>query len=114
MVDDELERSEIEAALETRRELGHRYDAELVDGFAERIERSVQAQVGNELARHARAEAVRSAAGQRQLALGIVSLIACIPLSIVLGLNDALPALLVVLLAIVSVNYAHAWLSRRA
>jgi len=33
MADPEFERTEIEAALEARRELGLRYDAELVDGF---------------------------------------------------------------------------------
>ncbi len=35
--EDELGHGDIEAALATRRELGARYDAELVDGFAERI-----------------------------------------------------------------------------
>jgi len=42
---DDLGHGDIEAALATRRELGARYDAELVDGFAERIERAVEAWV---------------------------------------------------------------------
>ena len=36
---DDLERTEIEALLETRRELGPQYDAALVDSFADRPRR---------------------------------------------------------------------------
>jgi hypothetical protein len=42
MGEEELERSEVEAVLETRRELGPSYDAALVDSFADRIERAVE------------------------------------------------------------------------
>jgi hypothetical protein len=111
---DELEPTEIEAALETRRELGARYDAELVEGFAERIERAVQDRTATELARRQRADAATSAAGIRQLALGIVSLVACIPLALALGLNGEVGALVIVLSAIVAVNWAHAMASRRS
>ena len=48
----------------------------------------------------------------RQLALGIISLVAFIPISIVLGVNDQFLALLVTLAGIVAVNAAHAWQSR--
>lgn len=51
-------------------------------------------------------------AGARQLALGIVSLVAFIPISIALGVNDQLMPLLITLLGIVGVNLAHAWQSR--
>jgi hypothetical protein len=51
-------------------------------------------------------------AGGRQLALGIISLVAFIPISIVLGVNDQFLALLVTLAGIVAVNAAHAWQSR--
>jgi len=111
MVEDELERSEIEAVLETRRELGQQYDAALVDGFAERIERTVQERVSDELSRRKRADAAVASGGPRQLALGIISLVAFIPICIPLGLQGQFPALLIVLLAIVAVNSAHAWQS---
>jgi len=111
MVDNELERSEIEAVLETRRELGQQYDVALVDGFAERIERAVEERVSEELATFRRSDTVVASAGPRQLALGIVSLVACIPICIPLGLQEKYPALLIVLMAIVAVNYAHAWQS---
>ena len=111
--EEELERSEIQAVLETRRELGLQYDAALVDGFADRIERAVDERVSAELSRHTRADAAVAAAGPRQLALGIISLVACIPICIPLGLQEKYPAILIVLMAIVAVNYAHAWQSKR-
>ena len=107
MAEDELERSEIEAVLETRRELGASYDAALVDSFADRIERAVQRRAamvvsGSDLSRrHA------DRAGKRQLALGIVSLVGGVPISITLGVTDNLAALLVSWAGIVGVNVAH-------
>jgi len=112
--DEELERATLEAALETRRELGTRYEAELVGGFAERIERTVERRVADELAQRRRTESAVSAASIRQMVLGIVSLAACIPITIVLGLNGEAFALLVALAAIVAVNWAHATTVRRA
>jgi hypothetical protein len=111
--EEDLERTEIEAVLETRRELGLRYDAELVNGFADRIERAVDQRVADELARRKRADAAAESAGGRQLALGIISLVACIPICIALGVNDKATALLVALAAIVAVNFAHAWQGKR-
>jgi hypothetical protein len=110
--EDELGHGDIEAALETRRELGARYDAELVDGFAERIERAVDRRVADQMAVVQRRTAAVASAGPRQLALGIISLVAFIPISIVLGVNGEFLALLVTLIGIVGVNAAHAWQSR--
>ena len=73
--EDDLGHGDIEAALATRRELGARYDAELVDGFAERIERAVDRRVADQVALAAAAYGGRwRAAGVRQFALGIISL----------------------------------------
>jgi hypothetical protein len=112
--EDDLGHGDIEAALATRRELGARYDAELVDGFADRIERAVQRRVADEVALHGQRTASTAGAGPRQLALGIVSLIAFIPISITLAVNDQFLPLLVTLLGIVGVNFAHAWQSRQS
>ncbi len=109
---DDLGHGDIEAALEARRELGARYDAELVDGFAERIERAVDLRVADQVALAQRRTSAAAGAGARQLAIGIVSLIAFIPISIVLGVNGQFLALLVTLAGIVGVNVAHAWQSR--
>jgi putative effector of murein hydrolase len=46
--------------------------------------------------------------GKRQLALGIVSTVMAVPISITLGVNDNLGALLVSWAGIVGVNVAHA------
>lgn len=105
---DRIERQEAEAFLETRRELGPSYDAELVDSFADRIERAVAERVDHRLD-HQRALAHQSTGGQkRQLALGIVSLAASIPITIPLALTDHLPAVLISWLGIAAVNAAHA------
>ena len=110
--DDDLGHGDIEAALETRRELGARYDVELVEGFAERIERAVDRRVADQVALMQRRTSAVASAGPRQLALGIISLVAFIPISIVLGVNGEFLALLVTLIGIVGVNVAHAWQSR--
>ncbi len=112
MAEDGVGRTEFEALLETRRELGLRYDAELVDGFAERIEGAVAGRATEQAAQRDLERRHRAAAGGRQLALGILSVVALIPISIVLGLNGALAALLLALAGIVTVNVAHAWLSK--
>ena len=81
--EEDLGHGDIEAALETRRELGARYDAELVDGFAERIERAVDRRVADQVALMQRRTAGGGGRRIRQFALGIISLVAFIPISIV-------------------------------
>src|SRR5690606_22840225 len=110
--EEEVERSESEALLHTRAELGPAFEAELVDGFADRIEAVVRERALAER-QHRDALARRSrAAGPRQLALAIVSLVSFIPIAITLGVNGHPVALMVTLAAIVAVNAAHAWQSR--
>ena len=108
MGEEELERPEIEALLETRRELGASYDAALVDSFADRIERAVQRRTADRFMSVERPGEQARAAGNRQLALGIVSVVAAVPISIPLGVTDHLPALLVSWAGLVGVNFAHA------
>lgn len=112
MGEEELERSEVEALLETRRELGATYDAALVDSFADRIERAVERRYGAEVGARAAADRVRDSAGRRQTALGISSVAMGIPISaIALGTGDGLTgfaSLVVAWAGIVGVNVAHA------
>lgn len=115
--EDELERSEMEAVLETRRELGSTYDAALVESFADRIEAAVAARAAHDLDRRGRTDRDRAAAGPRQLALGIVSVVAGIPITaITLAVPESgelsLLSLVVSMGGIVSVNVAHALQSR--
>jgi hypothetical protein len=105
-------REDAEALLEVRRELGPSYDAALVDSFAERIELAVSQRVDAQIAERRAAQASAAGAGGRQLALGIISLVAAIPISIVLGVTDHFFAMLVAWVGIVLVNMAHALQSR--
>ena len=116
MPEDELERSEVEALLETRRELGLRYERELVDGFAERIERAVDRRVSEDSGYRSRELRMQDDAGKRQLALGIVSVTAGIPISAIALVQaeggSGVVALIVSWAGLVGVNWAHARQSR--
>ena len=112
--DEELERTELEAVLETRRELGSTYDRALVDSFADRIEAAVAARTAHDLERRGRADRDRAAAGPRQLALGIVSCVAGIPVTAIsLAVDDGgLAAMVVGWGGLIGINAAHALQSR--
>lgn len=113
---EELERSEIEAVLETRRDLGLRYDKELVDGFADRVEAEVRRRVGTELHIQQQAQRAHASGGPRQLALGIVSMVAGIPITAInLAATDdpSMTGLIISWGGIAAVNLAHAFQSRR-
>lgn len=115
---EDIERDEIEAVLETRRELGASYEPALVDSFAEKIERAIDARVaertgGRSVDRRADAKAHQEA-GQRQMILGFVSLGTGIPISAIAGeMGGGLPGLIVAWAGIVGINVAHAWQNRR-
>jgi hypothetical protein len=114
----EVERTEVEAVLETRRELGSAYDQALVDSFADRIEAAVAARTAHDLDRRGRADRDRAAAGPRQLALGIVSCVAGIPVTAISlaveGGVTGLAAMVVGWGGLVGINAAHALQSRRS
>ncbi len=104
---DEIERSEVEAALAARRELGTDYDDAFVEQFADRIEQVVQA----------RAAAVPSPleddSGGRQFVIGVVSLGTGIPITAIAGGIADLPGIITAWIGIVGVNVAHALSTRR-
>ncbi|MBC2934588.1 hypothetical protein [Nocardioides sp. zg-1228] len=109
--DEDLGHRDIEAALETRRELGARYDAELVDGFAERIHRAVERRVAEERALEHRRSTGNEGARIRQFVLGLVSVGAGIPITVATTVatdGGGLPAVVVAWLGIIGVNAAHA------
>ena len=110
--EEQVGREDVEALLEVRRELGPSYDAALVDSFADRIEKAVAERVDAQATQRETARAAVAGGGARQLALGIVSMVAAIPVSIVLGVTGHFAALLVAWVGIVLVNLAHALQSR--
>ena len=110
---DDLDRSEIEAVIETRRELGASYEPALVDSFVEKVEAAIEQRVDARLAERHRGDAMARRHSGQQLALGIVSLAAGVPISIVGLVQGELLALLIVWTGIAVVNIAYAWQGRR-
>lgn len=110
MSNDDLGHADIEAALEARRELGARYDAELVDGFAERIERTVERHVADLAALQSAGPGDAEGGRVRQFVLGIISLGVGVPVTIVpmVATDNGLPAVVVAWIGIAGVNAAHA------
>ncbi|HEU4336372.1 MAG TPA: hypothetical protein VFR45_03595 [Nocardioides sp.] len=107
---DDLGHGDIEAALAARRELGARYDAELVEGFAERIEREVERRVAERGELQRRTAAGTEGGRIRQFVLGVISVGVGVPITIVpmVATDNGLPAVIVAWLGIAGVNAAHA------
>ena len=75
MAEDEIERQDVQALLETRHELGPTYDDALVSSFADRIEKVVERRVSGRTDGLDRADRLVAEAGKRQPVLGVVSLV---------------------------------------
>ncbi|TRY17675.1 hypothetical protein FOJ82_10325 [Tessaracoccus rhinocerotis] len=126
--DEGVSRSDIEALGATRSDLGADYEPALLDNFADKVEAAIDARVSAELARRGSQQQVgeyrfQNSHGQgvvpihhgpppvrgggQQLALGIVSMAAFIPISIVLGIHGQFLPLVMTLFSIVAVNFAH-------
>jgi hypothetical protein len=103
-----VEREDVEALLEVRRELGPSYDAALVDSFADRIERAVAERVDARVAHDRAAWQEESRAGGRQLTLGIVSVSCGIPITAISAALGHVPGLAIAWGGIAVVNVAHA------
>lgn len=109
----QLERRDLQAALEARTHLGRGYDAELADSFLARIEKDIQARVDQQVAERLQGERIQtrsdhSARGQ-SLALGIVTVSLSIPLMAIEGAllrGEALAAIVITWAGIGVVNWA--------
>jgi hypothetical protein len=86
-------REEARATLEARRELGPAYEDELVERFAEHIEKRLQA----------RAPAPRPS--DQNTAVTIVSILAAIPMLGIAGGTVGVPGIALVCLTLVLINY---------
>lgn len=119
-------RKELDATLQTRRELGSEYESELVDSFLEKIEQNVDAVVDKRVRRQLAEQQMTIARGTSQqdnfggnlgttFGLAVLSLILAIPLSAIAVVNAGLPGLLIAWGGIVGVNavYSAGWLSSR-
>ncbi|MFE2051266.1 hypothetical protein [Streptomyces sp. NPDC059459] len=111
-------KKELDATLQTRRELGEEYESALVDSFLEKVdqridsavERRVRRQVAEQqmvAARDSRSPRSTDSFGER-FGFGIVSLVLAVPLSAIGGGVADLPGLLVAWAGIVGVNVVQA------
>jgi hypothetical protein len=89
-----VERDDVAAAIEARRELGAELEPQVIDAFIQRIE-------------HRLPKAAPRASDDKVLALTIISLVAAIPLTAIAITQSGLIALVVVWLGIVLVNLSY-------
>lgn len=128
--DPELKK-ELNATLQTRKDLGPEYEAELIDSFLEKVDQrldgEVERRVRRELAQQRMAGARVATAGSRggrsagdpenrnrRFGLAGISLALAIPLSAIGVVNAHLPGLLISWAGIVGVNVAHSLSLSRA
>ena len=102
MPDTEITRDEIESTLEARRELGAEMEPAVVDAFADRVERVIDARVANEVAR--RGVLRDDGTG---FVLAVVSLGTGIPITAIAADTGGMSGLLIGWLGIVGVNVAY-------
>jgi Flp pilus assembly protein TadB len=95
-----VDREELKASIEARRELGAELEPQIVDSFVERIERR--------LAEARATKPARKDDSGHTLALAILSLLAAIPITGIAATHGGIVALVVVWAGIVLVNLAYA------
>lgn len=110
-------RDDLTAAVGARRELGPDYEDAVLDGFLARLDRQMQERVDATVAERFSSGERRAEGGPARhdpgLTLGIVSVIAGIPVTAITTGTEELAALIVAWGGIAAVNVAHAWGRRR-
>ncbi|MFH9868901.1 hypothetical protein ACH4NT_22875 [Streptomyces lydicus] len=109
-------RKELDATLQTRKELGPEYESELVESFLEKLAGTVDLRVRRQLAEQ-QVQVARGARPPRpagggsdfwqRFGVAALSLVLAVPLSAVAAVNAGLPGLLVCWAGIVGVNAVH-------
>ncbi|MGC9378535.1 hypothetical protein [Streptomyces sp. MH13] len=111
-------KKELDATLQTRRELGTEYESALIDSFLEKVDQRIDGTVERRVrrllaeqqmaaARDSRSPKPTDSFGER-FGFGIVSLVLAVPLSAIGGGVAHLPGLLVAWAGIVGVNVVQA------
>ncbi|MEE1768848.1 hypothetical protein PUR34_11920 [Streptomyces sp. JV185] len=123
--DSEL-KSELDAALHARSELGSEYEPALVESFLEKVEQRLDGTLDRRVRRHLAEQQVSLARGTHpprplgnfgeRYGFGIISLILAVPLSAIGASTAHTGGLIITWLGIIAVNAVHAarpWLARR-
>lgn len=113
-------RKELDATLQTRKDLGPEYESELVDSFMEKLDQQVDAVVDKRVRRQLAEQQMSIARGSTTqqagpivsglgatFGLAVLSLILAIPLSAIAAVNAGLPGLLIAWVGIVGVNVVY-------
>ena len=116
MATDDL-RKDLRAAVAARQELGAEYEAEIIDGFLDKLElRDAQRRAGL-LPEPVASRAVSRSPGREAdpggLALAIVSIVAAIPITAIAADMMGKTGVLICWLGLVGINYARAMARRR-
>jgi hypothetical protein len=111
-------KKELDATLQTRRELGEEYESALVDSFLEKVDQRIDGAVERRVRRHLAEQQMTAARDSRsprstdsfgeRFGFGIVSLVLAVPLSAIGGGVADLPGLLAAWAGIVGVNVVQA------
>jgi hypothetical protein len=95
-----VERDDVRAAIEARRELGEELEPQVIDSFVERIEKRLD--------KHAHARApVRREGREGSFVLAIISLAAAIPITAIAATHGGIAAMSVVWAGIVLLNAVY-------
>ena len=114
MPEEPPDRQDIEALLETRRELGPSYDADLVASFADRVERAVATRASSGSETEVRSLKLQAQIAKQQATLAIVSIGCGIPITAISAALGHLPGLGIAWAGLVGINVAHALQGRRS
>ncbi|MFI6059952.1 hypothetical protein [Streptomyces sp. NPDC051286] len=112
-------KSELNAALQARSELGPEYESALIDSFLEKVDQRLDVTLDRRVRRHLAEQQIVVARGARapqppvgnfgeRFGFGVISLILAIPLSAIGVTNAGINGLVVAWLGIVGVNVAQA------
>ncbi|MCQ9181519.1 hypothetical protein KMT30_21200 [Streptomyces sp. IBSBF 2953] len=111
-------KKELDATLQTRRELGEEYESALVDSFLEKVDQRIDTAVERRVRRQLAEQQMVAARGARspratdswgeRFGFGVVSLILAIPLSAIGGAFAGFSGVLAAWLGVVGVNFVQA------
>lgn len=113
-------KKELDATLQTRRDLGPEYEEELIEGFLEKVQQRMDGTFDTRLRRQLAEQQMQVARGTQpgagsaegtfgeRFGFAAVSMLLAIPLSAIGVVNEGLPGLLVTWGGIVVVNAVHA------
>jgi hypothetical protein len=115
-------KGDLNAAVQTRKELGEAYESELIESFLEKVEQRIDATVEKRVRRQLAEQQMVIARGGRQpqggvephgpgpaFGLAALSMVLAIPLSAIAAAQTGLAGLLTCWIGIVGVNACYAW-----